>query len=113
MYLKHCKLSRNKQLELMKYFVAGSTAGTAADLAGIHGNTAIRFFHKLRCVIAHKQQRRPAQFTGEIELDESCFGGVRKGNVVVVRRVKSLSLVSSNAAAMCTHKSLWMQSQIR
>ncbi|MFM7857545.1 MAG: IS1595 family transposase, partial [Flammeovirgaceae bacterium] len=32
--MKHCKLSRNKQLELMKYFVAGSTARTAAELAG-------------------------------------------------------------------------------
>ena len=26
MYIKHCKLSNNKQLELMKYFVAGATA---------------------------------------------------------------------------------------
>ena len=63
----------------MKYFVAGSTARTAADLAGIHRNTAVRFFHKLRKVIADKQQERAAQFAGEIELDESYFGGVRKG----------------------------------
>lgn len=79
MYVKHCKLSRNKQLELMKYFVAGVTARTAADLTGIHRNTAIRFFHKLCSAIAHKQQERAAQFTGEIELDESYFGGTRKG----------------------------------
>jgi transposase len=26
MYIKHCKLSKNKQLELMKYFIAGATA---------------------------------------------------------------------------------------
>ncbi len=32
MYIKHCKLSRSEQLDLMKYFVAGSTARTAADL---------------------------------------------------------------------------------
>jgi len=79
MYVKHCKLTRNKQLELMKYFVAGATARTAADLADIHRNTAIRFFHKLRQAIAIKQQERAAQFTGEIELDESYFGGHRKG----------------------------------
>lgn len=48
MYVKHCKLSRNKQLELMKYFIAGVTARTAADLTDIHRNAAIRFFHKLR-----------------------------------------------------------------
>ena len=79
MYVKHCKLSRNKQLELMKYFVAGSTARTAADLAGVHRNTAVRFFHTLRVKIALKQQERTDQFCGDVELDESYFGGVRKG----------------------------------
>ena len=79
MYIKHCKLTRNKQLELMKYFVAGSTARTASELAGIHRNTAVRFFHKLREKIAIKQQNRSEQFCGKIELDESYFGGVRKG----------------------------------
>jgi len=66
MYVKHCKLTGNKQLEPMKYFVAGSTARTAADLADIHRNTAVRYFHKLRSAIAIKQQERAAQYTGEI-----------------------------------------------
>ena len=79
MYVKHCKLSRLEQLDLMKYFVAGSTARTAADLVGIHRNTAVRFFHKLREKIAIKQQNRSEQFCGKIELDESYFGGTRKG----------------------------------
>ena len=79
MYVKHCKLSRQKQLELLKYFVAGSTARTAAELADIHRNTAVRFFHKLREKIALKQQHRSEQFCGKIELDESDFGGSRKG----------------------------------
>ena len=79
MYIKHCKLSRNKQLELIKYFVVGSTARTAADLAGIHRNTAVRFFCKLREKIALQQQNRIEQFCGKIELDESYFGGHRKG----------------------------------
>lgn len=63
----------------MKYFVAGSTARTAADLMGIHRNTVVRFFHKLRVKIALKQQHRSEQFCGKIELDESYFGGTRKG----------------------------------
>ena len=79
MYIKHCKLSRNKQLELIRYFIAGSTARTAADLAGIHRNTAIRFFHKLREKIAIEQQDRIERFCGKVELDESYFGGHRKG----------------------------------
>ncbi|ERL60514.1 transposase domain protein, partial [Piscirickettsia salmonis LF-89 = ATCC VR-1361] len=48
----------------MKYFIAGSTARTAADLTDIHRNTATRFFHKLREKIALKQQRRSEQFCG-------------------------------------------------
>jgi len=79
MYIKHCKLSRNKQLELIKYFIAGSTARTAADLTDIHRNSAVRYFHKLRQKIALKQQSRCEQFCGDVELDESYFGGVRKG----------------------------------
>lgn len=79
MHIKHCKLSRNKQIELMKYLISGTTARTAADLCGIHRNTAVRFFHKLRIQIALKQQNRCEQFCGTIELDESYFGGARKG----------------------------------
>jgi transposase len=45
---------------------------------GIHRNTAIRFFHKLRAKISLKQQHRSEPFCGNIELDESYFGGVRK-----------------------------------
>ena len=40
---------------------------------------AIRFFHKLRTAIARKQQERAAQFAGEIELNESYSGSIRKG----------------------------------
>ncbi|MCK5554801.1 MAG: IS1595 family transposase [Alphaproteobacteria bacterium] len=79
MYVKHCKLTHYQQSRLLEYFVAGTPARTAADLVGIHRNSAIRFFHKLRGKIAIKQQNRAAQFCGEIEVDESYFGGHRKG----------------------------------
>jgi transposase len=79
MYIKHCKLSKKAQAKLLEHFVAGTTARTAADLLGIHRNSTIRFFHKLREKIALKQQHRSEQFCGKIELDESYFGGTRKG----------------------------------
>jgi transposase len=79
MHIKHCKLSIKEQNRLIEYFVAGVPARTAADLVGIHRNSAIRFFHKLREKIALKQQDRSEKFCGKIELDESYFGGVRKG----------------------------------
>ena len=100
MYVKHSQLSRNKQLELMKDFVVGSTARTVADLAGIHRNTAVRFFYKLRCTIAHEQHERAAQFTGEIALDESDFGGVRKG-----KRIRG----SANKVAIFGIPQAWRQ----
>jgi transposase len=75
LYIKHCKLSRSKQLDLIKYFISGLTARTADDLMGIHYNKAIR----LRAKIVLKQQHRRKPFCVNIELDESYFGGVRKG----------------------------------
>jgi len=48
-------------------------------LGGVHRNSAIRFFHKLREKISLKQQDQSEQFCGKIELDESYFGGILKG----------------------------------
>jgi len=79
MYLKHCKLLKKEQEKLLEYFVAGVPARTAAELVDIHRNSAIRFFHKLREKIAHKQLNLIEQFCGKIELDESYFGGILKG----------------------------------
>jgi len=79
MYVKHCKLSNKEQLRLLEHFVAGTPARTAGEIVGVHRNSAIRFFHKLRVKIAHKQQNRSEQLCGKVELDESYFGGHRKG----------------------------------
>lgn len=80
MKLSRCKLSKEVQLELMKMFVAQVTARTAADLVGINRNSARLFYHKLREIIAHNLYEVGEEyFDGEIELDESYFGGHRKG----------------------------------
>jgi transposase len=63
---------------LIEHFVAGTTARTAASLVGVNKNTATFYFHRLRQIIAlHSEES--TQFFGEIEVDESYFGGVRKG----------------------------------
>ena len=62
----------------MEHFVAGSTARTAAEIVGVNKNTAQLFFHKLRVLIT-KNQQMGVVFQGEIEADESYFGGRRKG----------------------------------
>jgi transposase len=65
---------------LLEHFVAETTARSAADLIGIQPNTAALFYHKIREVIAARLDCFAEEmFGGEIELDESYFGGVRKG----------------------------------
>jgi len=64
----------------LKYFCAGTTARSAAELTGVNRNTAILFFHKLREVIFDElAAAAPGLMGGEIEVDESYFGGRRKG----------------------------------
>ncbi len=80
MGIKYRRLAPRCRGELVKLFVAGSTARTAAALAGVHRNTAARFFAKLRAVIAAHQEREMAEaFDGPVEIDESYFGGHRRG----------------------------------
>jgi len=57
--------------------VAGATARVAAGLLGIQPNTPARFFLRLRWPIASKLASY--ELSGEIEADESYFGGWRKG----------------------------------
>ncbi len=60
-------------------FVAGATARTAADLVGVNRHTATLYFHKLRELIALRLAETEPWLSGEIEVDESYFGGSRKG----------------------------------
>jgi len=56
------------------------TARSAADILRINANSAALFYRKIRQVIAfHLAQEAAEVFNGEIEIDESYFGGVRKG----------------------------------
>lgn len=80
MKITHCKLKKSIQKKLLEFFVAEVTARAAADLVGIHPNSAALFYHKIRLVIAHYLSLQADEiFDGQIELDESYFGGHRKG----------------------------------
>ena len=66
------------QQRLVEHFVAGTPARVAAELVGIHRNSAILFYRKLREIIfARTREAQP--FAGEVEVDESDIGGYRKG----------------------------------
>ena len=78
MRLRGSKLSAKQTLRLCEHFVAGTPARTAAELVGVNKNTAALFYHRLREIVAARiEDESPLQ--GEIEIDESYFGGRRKG----------------------------------
>jgi transposase len=80
MDMRRTKLSKNIQDKLIEHFVAGTTGRCASELVGVHRNTACYFFQRLRLLIVAQTEREANEvFGGEIEVDESYFGGTRKG----------------------------------
>ncbi|MFZ7267258.1 IS1595 family transposase, partial [Avibacterium avium] len=80
MKITHCKLKKSIQKKLLEFFVLEVTARSAADLLGIQPNSAILFYRKIREVISYYLALEADEvFDGQIELDESYFGGHRKG----------------------------------
>ena len=82
MKITRCKLTTKVQRRLLDFFTADVTARTAADLLNIQPNTAALFYHKIRLVIDYHLSLEADELfdgDGEVELDESYFGGVRKG----------------------------------
>ena len=60
--------------------MAGTTARCTAALVGVNRKTAAYYFHRLREIIADQLEREADKVVGgEIEVDESYFGGRRKG----------------------------------
>jgi transposase len=76
--MRKSRLSQAKQHRLIELFISGSTARTAAALVGVHRNTAAYYFQRLRQLICQAVEDE-TPFFGEIEVDESYFGGRRKG----------------------------------
>ena len=79
--MKKSRISKTKQEKLIEHFVAGTTARCASSLVGVNFKTAAYYYRRLRELIAyHLEQERHQVLSGEIEVDESYFGGHRKGN---------------------------------
>jgi transposase len=76
--MRKSHLSQAKQDRLVEHFVSGSTARTAPALVGVHRNTAAYYFQRLGQLICQAIEDE-TPFFGEIEVDESYFGGKRKG----------------------------------
>jgi transposase len=75
---RRCRIDGYKQSKLLELFVAGVPARTAAELAEVNRHSATLFYHKIRDMIACELEDE-SPFYGEVEVDESYFGGHRKG----------------------------------
>ncbi len=76
--MRKSRLSKYKQQRLIELFVAGSTSRVAASLVDVNKMTASYYFHRLRLLIFNHSEHLEL-LEGEIEADESYFGGRRKG----------------------------------
>jgi transposase-like protein len=78
--VRKSRLSKYKQARLADNFIAGTTARTAAAFCGVNHKTAAYYSHRLGEIVALELEAEgEALFDGEIEVDESYFGGNRKG----------------------------------
>ena len=78
--MRKSRLSKYKQLKLIEFFLAETTARIASKIVKVNQKTATYYFHRLRQLIFDKTQPEAKEiFSGQIELDESYFGGKRKG----------------------------------
>ena len=77
MFERRSRLSPRQQGKLIEHFVAGTTARAASEIIGINVKTSTLFYLRLRQLIASKLPSY--DLSGEVEVDESYFGGVRKG----------------------------------
>ena len=76
--MRKSRLSKNIQYKLIEHFVAGTTARCASDLVGVNFKTSAYYYRRLREIICLATEEE-TPFSGEVEVDESYFGGRRKG----------------------------------
>ena len=78
--MRKSRIKSQKQKKLIEHFVAGTTARCASSLVGVNIKTSCYYFHRLRELIFEQIEKESKDvFQGEIEVDESYFGGTRKG----------------------------------
>ncbi len=71
--------TRRVQWELLKAFALRATAHHAARTIPCHYSTAHAAYRRFRITLAEMAAEEKRQLLGELELDESYFGGKRKG----------------------------------
>jgi transposase len=76
--VKNSKLTNRQLNELVKYFALEVPASRAAKVMGINRHSAERVYQVIRCCLSRECELH-SPLGGEVECDESYFGGRRKG----------------------------------
>ena len=77
MYQRKSRMTVRQQGRPLEHFVAGTTAHAGGEIVGVLANTSIKFYHRLRQLIASKLPSY--ELPDEVEADESYFGVCQKG----------------------------------
>ena len=77
--VRNSKLSNRQLNELMRYFALEVPASRAARELQVHRHTADRIYTHIRQALARDCEKQNPLGKGEHEIDESYFGGQRKG----------------------------------
>ena len=92
MQITNCKLSKRVQKKLLEFFVLQVTARSAADILGIHPNSAVLFYRKIRMVISHHLALAADEvFEALSSWTKAISADGVKADVVAVRQEKWLS----------------------
>jgi len=76
-YIYRSRISEGKFREILKLFAQDLSAVDVSEISGISRVTINKIFYELRVKIYDYQNSQLAQFSGEVELDESYFGARR------------------------------------
>jgi transposase len=78
MYKRQARIRKSKIKKLVRFFSEDINATKTARLVGVNRNTVNKYFNEFREKIVSFQEEDNKSFQGEVELDESYFGGMRK-----------------------------------
>jgi transposase len=73
------QLPKHMIKEIVRLFWLMVPASRVAKDLGKNPKTILGYYNKLRCIISEESTHSCDQFSGEVEVDEAYFGGVRKG----------------------------------
>jgi hypothetical protein len=103
-----------REIAILQGFYQQQPAYRLASDLGLDAKTITRVYQRLRMVLFHTAELEGAKLSGEIEMDESYFGGARRVKEAEVREAKASFLAFWSAmagSALDTSARWWSRSR--